>query len=56
MNVVSRETFENALRDNDIGGLELTYINIFPPNCRMFIALPTSKGSYLDRKDRLDRM
>lgn len=56
MNVVSREAFENALRDNDIGGLELTYINIFPTNCRMFIAFPTSKGSFLDRKDRLDRM
>ncbi|XP_053397589.1 uncharacterized protein LOC128556437 [Mercenaria mercenaria] len=54
MHVVKSEMFENALRDCQIYSLELTYTNIFPSDCRMFIALPIYGDGYLDRKDRLD--
>jgi hypothetical protein len=55
MHVVTSEMFENALHDCQMQSLELTYTNIFPSDCRMFIALPIYRDGFLDRKDRIDR-
>ncbi|XP_060601267.1 uncharacterized protein LOC132754623 [Ruditapes philippinarum] len=55
MHVVTSKMFENALQDCQMQSLELTYTNIFPRDCRMFIALPIYRDGFLDRKDRIDR-
>ena len=55
MHVVTSDMFEMASMACQIQTLELTYTNIFPSDCRMFIALPIYRDGYLDRKDRLDR-
>ncbi|XP_045197780.2 uncharacterized protein LOC123552297 [Mercenaria mercenaria] len=51
--VVSSELFEEAMRQCHIETVELTYTNVFPSDCRMFIGVPIYKHGYIHRKDQL---
>lgn len=50
------ETFAEALRQCQIRDVEITYTNVFPRDCRMFLLLPVYKGGHINSEDQLERL
>jgi hypothetical protein len=53
LNVVTSDMFEDAMNNAQMQSIVLTYSNIFPSDCRMFIALPVYEDGFINRKDRI---
>jgi hypothetical protein len=53
MVMIPSEIFEEAMRQCHIATVELTYSNIFPSDCRMFVCVPIYRNGYIHRKDQM---
>ncbi|WAR09434.1 hypothetical protein MAR_019392 [Mya arenaria] len=55
MNLVRAHVFEDAMRDCHVHWFQLTYVYVYPRNCRMLIGIPVYQGGYIHNKNEKNR-
>ncbi|XP_052811785.1 uncharacterized protein LOC128239262 [Mya arenaria] len=55
LNLVRAHVFEDAMRDCHVHWFPLTYVYVYPRNCRMLIGIPVYQGGYIHNKNEKDR-